>query len=587
MPHPGSTDAMRFFTPTDCDRVAQFGDITHVPPTAPPPPAAPLPPMTAQHQSPTGDMEPSFTKVEGHGFDCLVISSGGDISVWDGELVLGHKRLSTFPPAANHGCVQAGDIDPDPQSPGDEIVVSTTAGKVVWFKLSDLTTPGIALTGPDFVRWNAGHFVTENGETFEHRCNTSLAATWALAADPVVSGAPGTIHAIDRTGTWWDVDPISGRPTWRRETLGGTSLVRSLAPTFTAGSGGSQPHLSWEMVPYGSAWLLATTPYVPNPTIVPPAPPAWWIPQGGYRPFAPVEDGHWLLSPGASYLDASNSRMWVAWWQRSFSYYDLVQRVTYDLHDPGPATVHDVWGSTQRDLGGALPPKFPDTHPDYLPPLRSEVGAVTPMNYQAVRIARVLKSRAEPQVIVSAAGGRVMVLDGANGRILAESDDYGFGGMALAVADIYDNGNDGLGEIIFAPIYSPIEHGGGSVRAYIHVLTSNAAGDGLIRVPGSAPVPVGEIGNADFQGYGTSGIAVIDDPLVAPDKRIVVTTLNGELVVFGQTNGVINATPIYRGIFEGSLGGYGSIMIENLDPGNAKPELYIAGSAGIRRFDFQ
>jgi hypothetical protein len=100
-------------------------------------------------------------------------------------------------------------------------------------------------------------------------------------------------------------------------------------------------------------------------------------------------------------------------------------------------------------------------------------------------------------------------------------------------------------------------------------------------------VPIGEVGNADFHGYGTSGIAIIDHPLVpAVNKAILVTTLNGELVVFGQTNGVIHAAPIYRGVFEGSLGGFGSIVIADLDASHAKPELYIAGSSGIRRFDF-
>lgn len=41
-------------------------------------------------------------------------------------------------------------------------------------------------------------------------------------------------------------------------------------------------------------------------------------------------------------------------------------------------------------------------------------------------------------------------------------------------------------------------------------------------------------------------------------------------------------------VVEGSLGAFGSIVVANLAPDpNDMPEVYIAGSSGIRRFDFQ
>ena len=69
------------------------------------------------------------------------------------------------------------------------------------------------------------------------------------------------------------------------------------------------------------------------------------------------------------------------------------------------------------------------------------------------------------------------------------------------------------------------------------------------------------------------------------------TTLNGEIAVFAHTNGAINPNAVFRKVVEGSVGAYNSIVIEDLDPsqagGGAKPEIYIAGSSGIRRFNIQ
>jgi hypothetical protein len=147
--------------------------------------------------------------------------------------------------------------------------------------------------------------------------------------------------------------------------------------------------------------------------------------------------------------------------------------------------------------------------------------------------------------VVAGMGGRVMVLDGANGKILAESEDCGMGGMALALADLT---GDGFDEVIFAPLYSPIHHTGGTVRSHLHVLTT------------SPPI----------------------------SKAIFVATLNGELVVFQQTNGVVNPNPLFRTVVPGGIGAFNSIIVANLVPDTAsKPEVYIAGSSGLRRFDFQ
>ncbi len=85
---------------------------------------------------------------------------------------------------------------------------------------------------------------------------------------------------------------------------------------------------------------------------------------------------------------------------------------------------------------------------------------------------------------------------------------------------------------------------------------------------------------------GACGIAALVLPN-STSRSILVTTLNGELVVFAQTNGVVDPNPVFRRVVEGSIGAYNSIVLANLDPVDAKPELYLGGSSGIRRFDVQ
>jgi hypothetical protein len=239
-----------------------------------------------------------------------------------------------------------------------------------------------------------------------------------------------------------------------------------------------------------------------------------------------------------------------------------------------------VWGSTQDALPGNIgPPRWPPQATGYLPPLRLELDVADPHSFHSIAVGRVLAGQTLPQVVCAAMGGRVMVLDGSNGRIVAESADYGFGGMALALADLT---GDGLDEVLFAPMYSPILWNGGSVRSHLHVLTGAS---GALSPLSSAPV--GEPGNDDFPGYGTCGLAIADVPGTSISKAIFATTLNGELVVFQQTNGVVNQTPLFRAVLQGSIGAFNSIVIGNLEPdASDKPEVYLPGSYGIRRFDF-
>ena len=123
---------------------------------------------------------------------------------------------------------------------------------------------------------------------------------------------------------------------------------------------------------------------------------------------------------------------------------------------------------------------------------------------------------------------------------------------------------------------------GGKVRSNLHVLTGATGALTLL-----SSVPVGGTGNDDFLGYGACVIALADLPGRAISKAIFVTTLNGELAVFGHTNGIVNQT-LFRAVVDGSLGAFSSIVIENLEPDiESRPEVYIGGSAGLQRWDFQ
>jgi hypothetical protein len=189
-------------------------------------------------------------------------------------------------------------------------------------------------------------------------------------------------------------------------------------------------------------------------------------------------------------------------------------------------------------------------------------------------------------------GGRVIILDGTDGRIRLQSEDLGLGGMAMAVKDL--NG-DGYDEILFAPVVGPVDSvlppsppntpRGGWIQAFVHVLQVNANGTALQRI---STQPIGDPYAGDLHGYGAAGIAVAELYDATTGPEVIVTTLNGEIVVFSQTNGVLNAAPLFRTILDTSLGAFNSIVVDNFDTRNLeKPEIYIASSTGVRKFYVQ
>lgn len=232
--------------------------------------------------------------------------------------------------------------------------------------------------------------------------------------------------------------------------------------------------------------------------------------------------------------------------------------------------------------------------------LRTNLRQGEVMDLQTLRIGKVMSGTSEPQVVVTGMGGRVIAIDGATGHIAAQSDDLGFGGMALALADL-DDPPDGVKEIVCAPALAPIDAeappGGlrsGWMRSYVHVLKYAASPyphfDRFSTVPIGNPYDPANYG--DLHGYGACGLAVADlDQDGTPE--ILATTLNGEFVVLRQSGGVFPPPdggvqqPMFQTIVEGQLGAFNSIVVGDLDPGinsPGKPEVYIASSTGIRKF---
>jgi hypothetical protein len=91
--------------------------------------------------------------------------------------------------------------------------------------------------------------------------------------------------------------------------------------------------------------------------------------------------------------------------------------------------------------------------------------------------------------------------------------------------------------------------------------------------------------------WGLCGIAVgdVDGNSTGgdPDDELVLTTLNGDFVIFDLVlsgiNGVQLGSLLQWSILDGSLGVCNSIVIRDFD-GDSKNEVYVAGSAGIRKW---
>jgi hypothetical protein len=172
-------------------------------------------------------------------------------------------------------------------------------------------------------------------------------------------------------------------------------------------------------------------------------------------------------------------------------------------------------------------------------------------------------------------GGRVVLLDGGTGAFRCESDDYGLGGVALEAADL---DGDGREEILFAPLYPNLGSNMAPPLGRLFLLRFDRNPDRLTLLS-TTSLAVG----GDILGYGVCGITVAElDPQTA-GPEVVVTTLNGELIVFDQSAGALTLTHRFSTVVDGSLGAFNSIHVADLD-GNGKAEVYLPSSSGLMKF---
>jgi len=185
-----------------------------------------------------------------------------------------------------------------------------------------------------------------------------------------------------------------------------------------------------------------------------------------------------------------------------------------------------------------------------------------------------------------------MLLDGATGAILDQSLDYGFGGIAIAVADMIDDKGGTYDEIVLVTAYGPIDSAANPVHATVRVLDHDGTNLSDPSKTGFMEEASARVGNSQTTpmrpGFGACGVAVANVDLNTSDPEIIVTTLTGELVVYPWNRSTKTiGPPIYHAVLEGALGAWNSIIVRDIAPADGKPEIYIAGASGIRRFDVQ
>ena len=226
------------------------------------------------------------------------------------------------------------------------------------------------------------------------------------------------------------------------------------------------------------------------------------------------------------------------------------------------------------DLSGARPSRF--ANPNIY--LRTEIPFDSLYALQNVVIGRVLGSPADRQVIATGGGGFVFVLDQNSGQKLATGPDLGTGGGALS---LFDLDGDGVQEILVAPAYEPMLSTGVAATSTLSVLRYSASTSSLQVI---AQAPLGEL-TTDISGKAARRVTAMTGSGAGAPKRIVVTTLGGELIAFEWNAAASSLTRKWSGFVEGGLGAFHSLHLGNLT-GASTDELYLASTMGIKKFHF-
>lgn len=485
------------------------------------------------------------------------------LAVYDhGGFKLGEKSLSSLP-ANQTGAlpVQVGEIDGDSLP---EVVVTTTRGHIFWCEFADLLTPGSQLT--------------------PRGTNESLAATWGMDFNE----STGTLRVITQGGRVYDIDPVTGTPTTVLDFVDSRYTSFPWAGTLYGVSAG-RAEFDPSGMPFsvfGKFTVKVDTYSKEN------APPLPGIP---YNNFALVDHipARYGATMSPKHGTGSNTRLFASWGnfldpmtntKEIVSIWKLVYDSALQRSD-----MTFVGDTHHRDQTPPLPPRIPLRHD-----LRTEdISAM-----EALAFGQVVQ-QGRYDLIVSTFGGSVILIDanpapGLEPSSLAESDDYGCGSVALTCGDLDgDHIDEVLVGTLAAPTratedpQAPASAGFYGMQGYVHVLRYDAQQGHLVEVART------------LVGVGVFGLKVAEIDASSTGPELIATTLEGDLMVFGADDILSSgATPLYHYRFPGSVGAYNSILVRDLVthvPGtggnggevhagsDGVPEVYVAGSSGLRR----
>ena len=491
-------------------------------------------------------------------------------------------------------------------------MISTRHGYVAWLPwgfVDDAYTPGLQLPINQ---------TSARGNGSSMYCNRVMPAAWAMTRGPA-----GTIELADQSGTRWSVDPSVGAPSAAfkyealRQLTGNAGVcvdgpVRDLAwlgasaltgaPVQGALLNFTGPTAFTKMPPTAVVQQLDTIPYVgesggpvlPYPVPAPYENTLW----RNTKPHSlHLYDGYAMFLQGGDVLQGTGSILQAHWWGAQNNDLQISPNLLQGLYLNAGALV-DQWASVAGPAGSNT--NIPVAQIQGLM-LRNAVKLSA--NAYDLQSLRLMPNPTDPTggqapayVVVATSGGSVQVVrPGAGigvapsdyGAPVAESADFGYGGMALAVVDDPNNSNQSL--IYFgvtlshasAASYNNIPQAADDVTGAIVVLpfdwTSHSLGQGTLYVlDGSGPLTP--------KAFGVCGLAVGDALGSVPGAELVATTMDGQMFVYQrQNNGALAALSCQLRV-DGALGAFNSILFDDSDQ-DGKMETWVAGSTGLRRFE--
>jgi hypothetical protein len=253
--------------------------------------------------------------------------------------------------------------------------------------------------------------------------------------------------------------------------------------------------------------------------------------------------------------------------------------------------VNGLWASSEESTQlGAIA--------DHLPyrDLRSSVTATPIMTHQAIRAFNLPDdSRA---VVLGCPGGGVRILNllpsdlatpshqshslGALPIEIASGADLGYGGGAMAVQQAANGGLTIWFGTLYRPTARPAAYADTEVATgELHRLTWSVGASAITLNNSIALAP----SSGSRGGYGVAGLCVGNLIAETPGPQIdelIVATLAGDVIVFNT----VTLQQVWRTHVPGAAGLFNSIRIANLNSatGDARNELYVAGSFGVWRF---